>query len=469
MLKKLIGLILSIISIVFDSTAQNLFFEKKLGDLLPDLARDIIQFPDSSIYILGTIILPNNAQVSLTKTDALGNILWVKYYGGIYNDYGISMVAVNNEIIVAYEKETNLNNLDIGIIKTDTSGNILLDVSIGINTKNESPRQLIRTSDGNYALCGFISDNYGYNDIYVLKFDDYGNVIWSVAAGGNNNDYASGIIQLPDSSYIVSGDTKSYSIGGYDVYLIKLDKSGNIIWDRTYGDTYDNGSQGIIYTSDSLLFVFGETHTGVNLDFDYFTLWADTAGNQISQYNLGGTGTDAAFSAIETFNGNFILTGYSNTFDSSKPINLSVFEINRNGNILWQNYYGADGIDIGYSIKHSIMNGILIIGQTYDTLYDTQQYLLHLNYSGTLTDIDNKKISFSNNFHPYPNPFNGKINLPEFYEIKAIEIYNSLGQMVLYNYDECLKIIDTACLFPGVYFLKIIKSNETLLYKMIKQ
>ncbi len=449
--------------------AQSFFFEKKLGDLLPDLARDIVQFTDSSIYILGTTIFPNNAQVTLTKTDAFGNILWVKFYGDIYNDYGISLISLNDELIFAYEKETNPNNLDIGIIKTDTSGNILFATSFGINSKNESPRQLIATLDGNYVLCGFVSDNYGYNDIYVIKFDDTGNVLWSISAGGNNNDYASGIIQLPDSSYLVSGDTKSYAMGGYDVYILKLDKNGNLLWDRTYGDNYDNGSQGILYTSDNLIFVFGETHTGINLDFDYFTLFTDTAGNQISQYNLGGAGTDAAFSAIETANGNFILTGYSNTFDTLKPIHLSVFEINRNGNILWQNYFGGEGIDIGYTIKHSNMNGILIVGQSYDTLFDTQQYLLHLDYNGTLTDFNLlNKINTTNNIYPYPNPFYDKIFLPNFYEIEAIEITNAIGQILFYQ-TNLSSNIDCTLLLSGVYFLKIIKKNETCVYKMIKQ
>ncbi|MFN7013863.1 MAG: T9SS type A sorting domain-containing protein [Bacteroidia bacterium] len=453
----------------FNLIAQSFFFEKKLGDLLPDLARDIVQYPDSSIYILGTTIFPNNAQVTLTKTDALGNSLWVKYYGGIYNDYGISLLSLNNELIIAYEKETSPNNIDIGIIKTDTSGNILFTSTFGINTKNESPRQLIATLDGNYVLCGFISDNHGYNDIYVIKFDNNGNEIWSLSAGGNNNDYASGITQLPDSSYLVSGDTKSYSMGGYDVYLVKLDKNGNILWDKTYGDSYDNGSQGILYTSDNLIFVYGETHTGINLDFDYFTLFTDTAGIQIGQYNLGGNGTDAAFSAIETANGNFILTGYSNTFDTLKPIHLSVFEININGNILWQKYYGGEGIDIGYKIIQSNMNGILIVGQNYDTLYDTQQYLLHLNYNGTLTNFNlHNKINTTNKFYPYPNPFYDKIFLPNYNEIEAIEITNSIGQILIHQ-TNLSSYIDCTSLLSGWYFLKIIKNNETWVYKIIKQ
>jgi hypothetical protein len=450
--------------------SQTSFFEKKYGDMLPDNSRAVLQDSDANIYMLGTTVFTNNAQVALTKTDWNGNYIWTKYYGGSFNDFGISMIIYNNELIITYEKESVSGNIDIGLIKVDTSGAVIWQNDVS-SSLNESPRQIIKSLDNQFLICGFISDDFSSNDIYVVKTDSLGNIIWDIAIGGSDNDYASGIIQLPDSTIIVSGDTRSFSTGGYDVYLIKLDKNGNILWDQAYGNQYDNGSQGIIFTQNQKVFIFGETHTGIGLDFDYYTLLVDTSGAQLWQYDLGWEGTDAAFSAIESSDGNFILTGYSNSNDTLNPLNLSVFKINHSGNILWQQFYGGAGVDIGFNIIHSQGGGVLVTGQTYDENFDTQQYLLHLTYTGVLNSIESDAIEAQrNNGAVFPNPFSESFFIQkttsdadvvyEMFSIKGEEI-----PIIVQNN----KIIPSINLPPSLYFLRETSAAGVNFYKIIKK
>lgn len=457
-------LIINLLLIIEFLEAQNTYFEKKYGDLLPDLARTVIQFSDSNIYILGTTIFENNAQVSLSKLDKFGNIKWVKYYGDSLNDYGINLISDNNHLILVYEKESSPGNLDIGILKTDTSGVLIAAQYFGTLQKNESPRQIVKTSDNAYAICGFISDEFGANDLYALKVDINFNLIWHLNIGGTDNDYSGGLVELADSSILIVGDTRSFSTGGYDIYLVKIDKNGILVWDRTYGDIYDNGSQGIIKTHDQKIFIYGETHTGIGLDFDFYTLLIDVDGTQIWQYNLGYNGTDAAFSAIELSTGDFVLTGYSNSNNVNLPIDLTVFKMNRNGSIIWQHYYGGDGIDIGYNIIPSVNNGILVVGQSYDNTFDTQQYLLHLNYNGSLNIIMEHDLNSKNNIYPYPNPATNYIFIPEKWKNEKIAIFDLIGNQIPFQINEN-KILLPPTMVSGHYILKI---NCCDIFKFLK-
>ncbi|MFN4235239.1 MAG: hypothetical protein ACK4IK_10590 [Bacteroidia bacterium] len=451
--------------IVFTTKAQIAFFENYYGDLLPDLSRNVIQDADKNMYLLGTTVFNNNAQVNLTKCDSSGNLIWTKYYGDTLNDFGISMVFKNNKITFVYEKYNSISDIGIGIIKVDTSGSIIWQNQIN-KIQNLSPRQIIYSLDNQYLICGFISDNFNSNNIYIAKLDTLGNLIWDNSIGGTDNDYSSGIIQMSDSTIYVSGDTRSFSVGGYDVYLIKLDKNGNLLWDRNYGNQYDNGSQGVLLTQNQKIFVFGETHTGIGLDFDYYTLMVDSSGNQLWQYNLGWSGTDAAFSAIEDIDGNFILTGYSNSNDTTMPINLSVFKINQSGTVLWQRFYGGSGIDIGFQIIPSQSGGLLITGQSYIEGFDTQQYLLHLTSNGLLSQIKLQDAEFLNNI--YPNPFCDSFYLKNFNIDASYKLYSFSGEIIPIEIREN-QIIPQKTLTSSVYILMELLSNgDYKTYKIVK-
>lgn len=462
--KKLILFIELVITIT--AKTQTSYFEKKYGDLLPDLSRNVIQDTDKNIYLLGTTVFNNNAQVNLTKCDSMGNLIWTKYYGDSLNDFGISMVYKNNLITFVYEKYHSNSDFGIGITKVDTSGAIIWQNQL-IGIQNLSPRQIIFSLDNQYLISGFISDNFNSNNLYIAKVDTLGNLIWDNSIGGNDNDYSSGIIQMSDSTIYVSGDTRSFSVGGYDVYLIKLDKNGNVLWDRNYGNEFDNGSQGILLTQNQKIFVFGETHTGIGLDFDYFTLMVDSSGNQMWQYDLGWNGTDAAFSAIEDINGNFILTGYSNSNDTTMPINLSVFKINQSGTVLWQRFYGGSGIDIGFQIIPSQSGGLLITGQSYVEGFDTQQCLLHLSNDGLLSPIEKLQESELLN-KIYPNPFNTSLYLQNIKSDATYRLYSLNGESIPIDIREN-QIIPQISLTSSVYILMELLSNgDYKTYKIVK-
>lgn len=439
--------------------SQPLFFEKKYGGFEPDYSRSMFQDSNGEIYLLGfSNTLLDQGQIMLTKTDVNGIALWTKFYGDDLNDIGISITETfDNNLLIAYEKHTNSDGIDIGLLKVDKNGEVLWQNSIS-SPVNESPKSITKTLDSCYAVVGFINDAFGLTDIYLVKTDSLGNKLWDVTLGGDSIDSGCSIIQLSDSALYVLGDTESGTAGSVDVYLAKLDKNGNLLWQQKYGNQYANGSQGFILTSDNQIFIYGETSTATSFKFDYYTLLVDTSGNQIWQYDIGGLGSDAAFSAIEDIDGNFILAGYSNSYDTLNPIKVAVFKINHQGELVWEYLYGGNGINLGYVIMHSQGGGLLVTGHTYDNVFSFQQYLLHLTAEGTLYINESNKFA---DIKVYPNPFENLIYISESSEIKNINLYNYFGQSVSFTRNNNQLLFDKN-IPSGIYFLQMENTSGVL-------
>ena len=100
----------------------------------------------------------------------------------------------------------------------------------GINDDYGSSVQQI--SDGGFIIAGETSSfGAGGRDVYIIKTDSTGNIIWDKSFGGNGNDGSKAIQQTPDGGFVIAGFTASFSNGSYDVYLIKTDRSGTIVWE----------------------------------------------------------------------------------------------------------------------------------------------------------------------------------------------------------------------------------------------
>ncbi|MEP7170786.1 MAG: T9SS type A sorting domain-containing protein, partial [Bacteroidota bacterium] len=165
------------------------------------------------------------------KTDSSGNLLWSKTFGGTGDDEGRSVQQTTDGgyIISGYkEKGSAFIDLDIYLIKTDSNGNLLWSKTIG-GTGDEIGFSVQQTTDGGYIVLGITySVGAGGLDVYLIKTDDNGNSLWTKTFGGTNDDWAGSVQQTTDGGYIITGYTQNFGSGGYsDVYLIKTDSLGN--------------------------------------------------------------------------------------------------------------------------------------------------------------------------------------------------------------------------------------------------
>ena len=459
--------LLIIISFFFigSSFGQQGFYEYSFGTLGSDKSKAILQYRDSTIYLIGYAynVESNNNQITLHKLDKKGNLLWSRYYESLFNQYAFSInPTLDGNLIICGEAGTPLNNLDIIVLKLDTSGTVIWQKIFG-DYLNESAAYIEQTIDSGYILCGFKNDVYHSNDIYIAKLNADGEVIWDEMIGGADNDVGSMILQLPKGGFILTSDTRRAGDIDYDVHIAELDENGKIIWDRIYGDDFQNGCQGILKTMDGCYLSYGETEIYTYSPFDFFIEKIDSVGNSLWKKVFGGTGFDAVFSMVETKEGDFVGTGYSSL--EGEPHDLVVFKTDRQGELIWLNRYGGAGIDIGSDIKKGFGDVFIVTGFISNETEDNFILLIHDSLM-----VGEKLTTQESSFSIFPNPALEYINILSDIIPFNWEIYSINGKLIEAGIAESnlAHISLEKVQSNGVYIIKVKNHNESIIKKVIK-
>ena len=400
---------------------QPTYFIKHFGaQEINDQARAILQLNDGAVFLGGYSNISGNTDPALLKLDKYGDSIWMKTYGDTVFDVALSLnYSGNADLVLCGERLNELTGIDLIVMKIDSGGTLLWESVIATN-KNESGKYIEQTQDGGYLICGYQSDDFGFNDIILVKLAASGTLSWIKNYGGDDNEYANQVHELADGNIILTADTRSKGAGGYDVEILRLTSTGEIIWDYTYGDDLENGCQGIHIAANGDLISYGETETFPFSPFDFYIERISPEGSSIWKKNFGGAGSDAAFSLVEDDAGNFILTGYSNSYNGGEAIDVVIAKTDSFGELKWANSYGNTGIDIGYGIVKTD-DGFLIAATSFNdgsndfcALYVSEEGLLTSQFE--TTNSFNQTVRLSVN----PNPSNG------YFEIVFDEAVNDL-------------------------------------------
>lgn len=445
------------------------YFEKITGTSANDYSRSVKQLADGSIYIFGDTDSATFGKndFSLTKFDKYGNQLWTKYYGSINSENGFYLNTTADGNLVFVGETVAAGDANILIYKVDTSGTILWNKSYA-TAVNESATYIEQTKDGGYIVSGSQNDSLGYYDLLALKLDSDGNYQWHRTYGPGRNDYAKMIHETTDG-FILVGDTGD-SLNNYDVSVLRLDTLGKTIWSKNYGDSLANGSQGVINTSDGNYLFYGETQISPGSRFDAFLKKIDPTGNILWEKKYGGTEADAIFSVIETSDGGFACTGYSNSYNNHQPLDVILLKTDASGNFSWQQTYGRNGIDIGYEIIKSIdTDGYIITGKVFTSSDDC--YLLKLDADGKVTAIPtySDQINTSMLVTLYPNPASENISIAyelkdpsAIYDLVIYDVKGGILKSVPLDKQKNNILTDIHELASGTYFCSLLENNKAI-------
>jgi len=224
----------------------------------------------------------------LIKTDINGNLQWEKTFGGIHWDYAYSVYqTTDGGYILAGDSITdnilpstldNKGTKMVWLIKTDSNGNKQWDKKFGEGLE-QGGRSVKQTVDGGYIVCGFLQTGTSENSVWLIKTDSEGNKQWDKKYGGEDWDEGQSVQQTTDGGYIITGSTQSFGAGKCDVWVIKTDSNGNIQWDKTFGGgSYDAGYS-VRQTSDGGYIVTGNTRSFGSGYWDVFLIKMDSGGN----------------------------------------------------------------------------------------------------------------------------------------------------------------------------------------------
>ena len=211
-----------------DSLGDTLW-TRSYGGANPDLAHSARPTADSGFIICGTTYSygAGGADVYLIKTDAHGDTVWTRTYGGARDDVGWSVVQTKDQgyFIVGNTNSYGSALSNLYAIKTDSAGDTTWTRTFG-ETGGDLGCSGQETSDSGYVIVGSLRTRWSY--ACLIKIDRNGDTLWTRTFGGTNDDRGYSVQQTADGGYVLAGQTSTFGAGGIDVWLIKTDSSGEV-------------------------------------------------------------------------------------------------------------------------------------------------------------------------------------------------------------------------------------------------
>jgi len=228
-----------------------------------------------------------------------------------------------------------------------------------------------QTKDGGFIVVGSKStslfDIHGHRDVWLLKLNETGTVMWDQTYGGPDEDDGNAVQQTDDGGYIIVGRTRSYSNGKTDVWLIKTDEKGNKLWDTTFGySDFDSGSE-VRQTRDGCYVIIGSGNQSGGGRGEALLIKVDSDGNKVWARSFGEKGHNYADEIQQTSDDGFIIIGSSWISGETNSYDMWLIKTDKDGNLMWDKKFDGAGSDHGWSIGQTLDGGFIITGETYQS------------------------------------------------------------------------------------------------------
>ncbi len=490
--------------------------------------------------------------IFISKLDASGNYLWAKAFEGINTDEGLSITvdASGNIYTTGYFQGTvdfdpgpgtyNMTSagvFDVFISKLDGSGNFIWAKRMGGSGIDEG-KSIAIDSSGYVYTAGYFSATADFNpdsansfnlttaggkDIFISKLDNQGNFVWAKAMGGTGGDECLDLILDASGNVFISGyfvQTADFdpgagtvnltSAGGSDIYISKLDNSGNYVWAKSIGKTNPDWGYSIALDNFGNIYTTGY-YSGI-VDFDpgpgYFDLTStgsnsifisklDSSGNFVWAKSMGGNGFATAYSiAIDIAgSGDVYTTGYFSTtvdFDPGSGIvnitsngndDIFISKLDSSGNFVWAKAIGGTNADYGQSLAISSTGKIYLTGWFSSASISFGTFSVANTVTTGFPEILIAKLdNLINGIEPsvngnrvsvYPNPARDQliIELNGMHRNLEISLYDLTGKIIPVRIDNSAEntyrvgnnVLDQS---PGIYLMQI-KTDDFIETKRI--
>ncbi len=298
--------------------------------------------------------------VYLLKTDGNGSTEWKRAFGQNNSESGSCVKQTADGGFVVVGTSFGGGSSDMYLIKTNRSGNLVWSRTLGGN-RGFSIQQ---TVDGGFIIAGStVSSEAGGYDVCMIKTDANGNQLWTRTFGGNGYDEGYSVQQTTDNGFIVAGSTSSFGAGGKDVYLIKTNANGDTLWTRTYGGNLTDDGRSIQQTTDGGYIIVGETFSFAPGFCDIYLLKTDASGTLLWTKTFGERGApDVGSSVRQTTDGGYIITGGIVVFSPLRLLDVAMLKTDGNGNLQWLKFYGGTNGDVGKSVQQTTDGGYIVGG-----------------------------------------------------------------------------------------------------------
>ncbi len=292
-------------------------------------------------------------------------ITFKKTFGGDADDEGRSIQATSDGGYILFGSTTSFSagRSDMYLVKTDNKGDMLWSKTYG-GSGTEKGRFVQQSADGGYMLFGLTdSTGAGGLDMYLIKTDSHGNELWAKTYGGSGYDGGYSFEQTTDGGYILLGTTSSFTNSKANVYLVKTDADGNELWRKTYGGELSNKGRSVKQAPDGgYILLCRTTSFGAGL-YDIYVIKTDADGNELWSRTFGGAEDERGDSLLCTSDNNYLLFGYTRSLSNDGRKNMYLIKIDRSGKKLWHKVYDGGADDYGLCALQTTDGGYMLLGE----------------------------------------------------------------------------------------------------------
>ncbi|MDP8240261.1 MAG: hypothetical protein P9X24_14320 [Candidatus Hatepunaea meridiana] len=288
--------------------------------------------------------------------------LWSRTYGNRYRQWCYSAALTSDGGYILAGRVDFQNGSDFMAVKTDDNGEEIWSITCG-GERADIGEDVVECPGGGFLISGW-TDSFGHN-AWLVKLSEDGDSLWS-RVYGEGGEELDPIIACSDGGYAIGGSTYTYTVGGsYDFWLVKIDEEGDIEWHNSYGGRGSDFCRNLIQTDDGGYALGGETRSFGAGPKDFFLVKTDSDGEEEWHRNYGHRGLDECYDLIQTMDGGFALTGYSDSLGGNGE-DLALVKTDAEGNQQWVETYGSiRGLDAGFSILQREDGGYVIGGRGY--------------------------------------------------------------------------------------------------------
>lgn len=322
----------------------NQIWAKTRGGSSDDAGQSVLQTDDGGFLVAGWTKsygpgIPTYANVYLIKTNLTGDTLWTRNYGGADEDcgYGLQKTADSGFIIAGSTKSTGAGEEDMYCIKTDSTGDTVWSRAYG-GAATDKAQAIACASTGGYLLAGntfsFGPGTPDSSNGYLVRIDDNGDTLWTRTFGGIGNDGFHGVCAVPGGGFVAVGWSSGSGLS-VDLFMVRIDDNGDTLWTKLIGGTGHDDGFCIEPTPDGGFAIGGFTDSYGAGGLDVYHVKTDSLGSVLWTKTFGGTQWDFGQSIGATADGGVIMGGFTYSFGTGTPTHCNAYLIktDENGNV----------------------------------------------------------------------------------------------------------------------------------------
>jgi hypothetical protein len=342
-------------------------WERTFGGPLQEKAYDIAAMPEDGVVLVGNRraqgVFSHNAWI--LRLNRAGNLIWERTFGGRNSDqvYAVAPSGDGGVVIAGHTRSKGAGKSDIWVFRLDPDGDLVWERTLG-GARDDRARGITAEANGGFVIAGFTQSRGSLEgDAWILRLDRGGELSWDRTFGNAGSDGIFQIASMPDGGSIATGYTDLGRPSGYDLWVIRLDEWGAPMWSRTmHRGIFDAGTC-VVPTADGGSVIAGVTSVDGFRRDDAWVLRLDASGAVLWERVFGGPEPDAAWAVVPMPGSDYAVIAATSSYGAGSA-DAWVLGLDGGGTVIWERLHGGKLWDRPTAATRAVDGGLFVAGYT---------------------------------------------------------------------------------------------------------